>query len=128
VLGDLMNGRLAQHGLTPARADVLWVLHGRGPSTQRELSELLKCTPRNVTGRVDALLHADLVDRVPHPADRRAVQVSLSKRGRALLADWDAERNHGTAEVFQDIPARDLRTFTEVLDKVLVNLRRTYHG
>jgi DNA-binding MarR family transcriptional regulator len=126
VLGDLMNARLVQHGLTPARAEVLWVLHGRGPLTQRELSQILKCTPRNVTGLVDVLLHAGLVDRVPHPSDRRAVQVSLSKQGRALLDGWSAERKHGTAGVLGDIAPAELAIFTDVLDRVLRNLRSTY--
>ncbi|HEY3035702.1 MAG TPA: hypothetical protein VGJ54_13735, partial [Streptosporangiaceae bacterium] len=48
VLGQVMNNRLAERGLTPARAELLWVLHRTGPRTQRELSRLLKCTPRNV--------------------------------------------------------------------------------
>jgi hypothetical protein len=32
VLGEVMNNRLAQQGLTPARAEVLWMLHGTGPA------------------------------------------------------------------------------------------------
>jgi DNA-binding MarR family transcriptional regulator len=126
VLGDLMSARLVQHGLTPARAEVLWVLHRRGPLTQRELSQILNCTPRNVTGLVDALLHAGLVDRVPHPSDRRAVQVSVSKQGRAVLEGWSAERVHGIAGVLGDIAPAELAIFTDVLDRVLRNLRRTY--
>lgn len=126
VLGDLMNARLGQHGLTPQRAEVLWVLYGRGPLTQRELSQILKCTPRNVTGLVDALCASGLVDRSPHPHDRRAVQVSLAERGLALLTEWNADRAAGAAEALDGIAPADLATFTDVLDRVLVNLRRTY--
>jgi hypothetical protein len=55
LLGDAMQGELSGHALTPARAEVVWCLHHRGPLTQRQLSEELRCTPRNVTGLVDAL-------------------------------------------------------------------------
>lgn len=126
VLGDLMNARLTHHRLTPARAEVLWVLRGRGPLTQRELSQILQCTPRNVTGLVDALLQAELVDRVPHPNDRRAVLVSLSEPGLALLAEWGAERTQGAAQILADIAPADLATFTDVLGRVLDNLHGAY--
>jgi len=128
ALDDRTNARLNRHGLTPARAEVLWVLYRRGPSTQRELSDFLGCTPRNITGLIDGLLETGFVDRVPHPADRRAVRVSLSEQGRALLDGWDAERSDGAAPILAGISAADLGRFTEILDKVLVNLRRTDRG
>ncbi|HKO33291.1 MAG TPA: MarR family transcriptional regulator [Candidatus Limnocylindria bacterium] len=126
VLGELMNRRLAGHGLTPARAEVLWVIHGTGPRTQRELSQVLKCTPRNVTGLVDALQAAGFVERTAHPTDRRATMVRLSEQGRSLIAGWTADREHGTAQVLGGIPADELTVFSAVLDRVLTQLRATY--
>jgi DNA-binding MarR family transcriptional regulator len=126
VLGEVMNTRLAEHGLTPARAEVLWVLHGTGPLTQRELSEILKCTPRNVTGLVDALQSAGFVERTAHPTDRRAIMVRLSEQGQSLIAGWGADREHGTAQVLGAIPADELATFSAVLGRVLAQLRANY--
>jgi len=127
VLGEVMNNRLAEHGLTPARAEVLWVLHRGGPRTQRELSQVLKCTPRNVTGLVDALAGAGFVQRTAHPSDRRAVMVRLSDQGQSLIADWGTDRAHGTTQVLGGIPADELATFSTVLERVLTQLRATYH-
>jgi len=126
VLGEVMNNRLAERGLTPARAEVLWRLHRGGPRTQRELSQLLRCTPRNVTGLVDALEHAGFVARTPHPSDRRAIVVRLSRRGRSLIAGWDADRGHGTAQLLGGVPADDLAVFSAVLDQILARLRAVY--
>jgi len=123
VLGDLMNRRLADHGLTPARAEVVWLLHHGGPRTQRELSQALKCTPRNVTGLVDALEAAGFVARNPHPTDRRATVVSLTRRGTTLATGWNRDRDGGTAHLFGDTSATELTTFVTVLDRVLGNLR-----
>jgi DNA-binding MarR family transcriptional regulator len=123
VLGDLMNRRLADHGLTPARAEVIWLLHQGGPRTQRELSQALKCTPRNVTGLVDALETAGFVARSSHPTDRRATIVSLTGQGRTLVTDWHRDRDDGTAHLLEDTSAADLRTFVTVLDRILGNLR-----
>jgi DNA-binding MarR family transcriptional regulator len=126
VLGEVMNNRLAKHGLTPARAEVLWVLHRAGPCTQRELSQLLRCTPRNVTGLVDALQRSGFVERTAHPADRRAIIVRLSGQGESVIAGWGADREHGTAHVLGGIPTKDLAVFSAVLDQVLVRLRAAY--
>jgi DNA-binding MarR family transcriptional regulator len=126
VLGEIMNGRLAERGLTPARAEVLWLLHRTGPRPQRELSQVLKCTPRNVTGLVDALERGGFVQRTAHPGDRRAVVVRLSEAGQSLIETWDTDRKHGTAQVFGGIPVGDLAVFSAVLDEVLIRLRATY--
>ena len=123
VLGDLMNRRLAEHGLTPARAEVVWLLHRGGPRTQRELSQALKCTPRNVTGLVDALEGAGFVTRSSHPTDRRATVVSLAPLGTTLVTDWHQDRDHGTAQLLGDTSAAEVTTLVTVLDRILDNLR-----
>jgi DNA-binding MarR family transcriptional regulator len=86
VVGDLMERRLGELGLTPARAEVLWLLNRGGPLTQRQLSQTLRCTPRNVTGLVDPLEAAGFATRNPHPTDRRATLVTLTDHGRAVAS------------------------------------------
>jgi DNA-binding MarR family transcriptional regulator len=125
VLSDLMNRRLADSGLTPARGEIIWLLHRRGQLTQRELSDILDCTPRNVTGLVDALENAGFVARTRHPTDRRAVLVSLATRGQTLAAGWGVDRDDGTARLFAGTSSADLATFATVLDRVLAALRTT---
>jgi DNA-binding MarR family transcriptional regulator len=123
VLGDLMNRRLAEHGLTPARAELVWLLHRDGPRTQRELSRALTCTPRNVTGLVDALEATGFVLRSPHPTDRRATVVSLTREGATLARGWHRDRDDGTADLLGETSPADLATFVTVLDRILGNLR-----
>jgi DNA-binding MarR family transcriptional regulator len=123
VLGAQMNRRLADSGLTPARGEVIWLLHRRGQLTQRELSDILGCTPRNVTGLVDALESAGVVTRTILPADRRAVLVSLTTRGQDLAAGWGVDRDDGTARLFAGTSRAELATFATVLDRVLTVLR-----
>ncbi|MEQ4724276.1 MarR family transcriptional regulator [Nonomuraea sp. B19D2] len=125
VLGAQMNRRLADSGLTPARGEVIWLLHRRGQLTQRELSDVLDCTPRNVTGLVDALESAGFVVRAKHPTDRRAVLVSLTTRGQALAAGWGMDRDDGTTRLFAGTSRAELATFATVLDRVLTALRTT---
>jgi DNA-binding MarR family transcriptional regulator len=128
VLNDLMNRRLADNGLTPARGEVIWLLHRRGQVTQRELSDVLDCTPRNVTGLVDALEDAGFVARTRHPTDRRAVLVSLTTRGETLAAGWRVDHDDGFARLFAGTSRADLATFATILDRLLSALQTAAAG
>jgi DNA-binding MarR family transcriptional regulator len=100
-------------------------LRRRGPATQRELSEDLRCTPRNVTGLVDALETAGLVERRPHPTDRRATLVILTKEGSQLAATMDSGYLATGRELFDDFGEGELRAFVGSMDRVLGRIRGT---
>jgi DNA-binding MarR family transcriptional regulator len=121
-LGDMMKRALEERGLSTARAEVLFVLHQRGPIVQRELSQALRCTPRHVTGLVDSLEAQGWVARSPHPKDRRATLVSLTERGEKAAARMEAERREAADSLFGDRSADHLATFVTVLDQVLAGI------
>jgi DNA-binding MarR family transcriptional regulator len=121
-LGEQMSQELAGRGLTTARAELLWHLHHHGPVTQRALSQALRCTPRNVTGLLDALQAAGLVARGPHPTDRRATLVTLTDSGAAVATAWHFGYRRAAAHLFDGVAPEDLGTFVSVLDRVLARL------
>ena len=125
LLSDGMDRGLAERGLSRARAELLWRLRARSPMTQRELSQALRCTPRNVTDLVDALETAGLVARGPHPTDRRATLVSLTDRGQAAAARMQAESQQFAAELFCDVSAAELAAFVRVVEHTLGRLRES---
>lgn len=115
-------------GLTLARATLLWHVHHRGPLTQRELSQALGVTPRNVTGLVDALEATGFVTRTPHPTDRRATLVTLTEQGRTTAALRDSEYRQFAVRMFGDVPPEGLGSFISVVDHVLARLREGGSG
>jgi DNA-binding MarR family transcriptional regulator len=123
VLFEAMERGLADRRLSRPRAEVLWRLYHQGPMTQRELSEALKCTPRNVTGLLDALQTDGLASRGAHPTDRRATIVSLTEQGTITVAALQAEHQAGADFLFGDVPAADLTSFVTTADHVLTRLR-----
>jgi DNA-binding MarR family transcriptional regulator len=122
VLADTMAHGLSERGLTRARATVVWVLHEAGPRTQRELSQAIGTTPRNVTGLLDGLEADGFVVRGPHPTDRRATLVSLTDRGREAGAMLNAEQEEFAALLFDDIDEDRLTAFVDTLGQVLTRL------
>ena len=123
LLGDAMARGLAERGLTLARAELLWRLQRRGPATQRELSKDLRCTPRNVTGLVDALEAAGLVERRAHPTDRRATLVTPTDAGAQVAAAMDAGYRATGRELFDGFGDDELIAFVSGMDLVLGRIR-----
>ena len=122
-LGELMHATLAERGLTPARAEVLLVLHYHGePMFQRELSQALHCTPRHVTALVDILEAHGCVARGPHPTDRRATLVALTEQGTAAAHRMDTERRRAAHQLLGQLPAADLAGFVAVADHILSHI------
>ncbi|MGA4839198.1 MarR family winged helix-turn-helix transcriptional regulator [Streptomyces sp. G45] len=74
--------RAAAFGLTGPQAIALRELSG--PMTLRELAERMSCEPSNATFVSDRLEEQGLVERRPHPRDRRAKQLVLTPKGTEL--------------------------------------------
>jgi len=121
-LTDAMDQGLAERRLTRSRAELLWRLRARSPMTQRELSQALRCTPRNVTDLVDALQAAGLVARGPHPTDRRATLVRLTKQGEKAATWMQMNYQQLAARLFAGLPRAGLATFNKVVDQALDRL------
>ena len=90
---------LKRHGVTFARYEVLMLLFfsRAGSLPMAKIGERLQVHPTSVTNAVDRLHGAGLVQRVAHPADRRATLIQLLDAGRELALAATKELN---AEVF----------------------------
>lgn len=82
-----LDGGLREAGLTTSQFGVLEALYHLGPLTQGELSQKLLKSSGNLTLVVDNLERRGLARRRTRAADRRCVEVHLTKTGRDLIAD-----------------------------------------
>jgi DNA-binding MarR family transcriptional regulator len=84
----LLQERYAEsEGLSEGRLQLLFVLRRFGEKgiSLGRLAELMRVSPRNVTGLMDSLEHAGLAERVPDPSDRRSIHARLTDAGRARI-------------------------------------------
>jgi MarR family transcriptional regulator, transcriptional regulator for hemolysin len=72
-------------GLTLAQARAMAYLARNEGISQVELSALLEVQPITLLRQIDRLEAAGLVERRPHPKDRRAQRLYLTPRSRATL-------------------------------------------
>jgi MarR family transcriptional regulator, organic hydroperoxide resistance regulator len=79
-----MTQRLKALGLSVAQFDLISTLTEAEGITQRDLAERLYVTKGNVSGLVDRLVEAGLVDRRAIPGDRRSYALHLTTEGQRL--------------------------------------------
>jgi DNA-binding MarR family transcriptional regulator len=103
-------------GLSFARVRALRRLATQ-PHTLRALAERLAADPPYVTLIVDDLEARGLVQRLPHPEDRRAKLVQLTAAGRAAAARADAIMDEPPAAL-REVPADDLAAVLRVLERL----------
>lgn len=86
VLGAV-DAVLRPLGLTFARYEALVLLSftRNGSLPMGKMGQRLMIHPTSVTNIIDRLSDAGLVERVPHPADRRATLAQITGEGRALV-------------------------------------------
>lgn len=84
----------------------------------KELSRHLMVTGGNVTGIVDPLEQAGLVERAPEPADRRAFRVRLTRAGRKAFAEMAAEHEQWIVELVAGLSRREHAELYKLLAKV----------
>ncbi|MFF1821573.1 MarR family winged helix-turn-helix transcriptional regulator [Kribbella sp. NPDC058245] len=84
-IGEHVRRRALKLGLTAPQATALREL--TGPMTMGELAERMSCEPSNATYVADKLENQGLIERRPHPTDRRARHLVLTPRGTALRAE-----------------------------------------
>ncbi|UTH74371.1 MarR family winged helix-turn-helix transcriptional regulator [Chromobacterium sp. IIBBL 290-4] len=95
-LGDdalkLVNDRLDEHGLSENKLQVLMLFllqekgcFGEDPPTPSSIANYCSITRASATGLLDWLEKRALIARVPHPTDRRSLQLKLTDHARTLL-------------------------------------------
>ncbi len=120
--GDAVR-RAAGRQLTARQMAVVVALARRPGATMSELAAALGVGRAAASELVERLVQKGVVQRVPDPADRRAVRLDLSPRARALAeamqAGWRAE----VEAAFDDTPSLDPATLIAFLDALLDRLQ-----
>jgi DNA-binding MarR family transcriptional regulator len=103
-----------QLGLTPTQVVALREL--TDPITARELASRMSCEPSNVTFVLDRLEQQRLIQRQPHPTDRRAKQIVLTPEGHHCRIDvLQHLRTHSPLDPLTAVQQQSLRELLQTL-------------
>jgi MarR family transcriptional repressor of emrRAB len=123
-LRERSNAALKRYELGDTHYHVLAILYGSADetSTATELSEACNEKPANLTRVCDELAVKGLIARGPKPGDRRAVMISLSEQGRALIERILPEVSAELTSVYADLSQEELDQLASLTARVLRNL------
>ncbi|SRR5690606_779498 len=107
--------------LTATQLSALASLDLAGAMTPRELAEAERVQPPTMTKIVGKLEERSLVQRTPHPTDRRQVILAVTPEGRAMLAKFERAREEWLAQRLAELTSDErelLQRAAEVLRRV----------
>jgi DNA-binding MarR family transcriptional regulator len=110
---------LEPYGVSPHHARALRAIREHGAVRPGRLAEALRIAPRSVTDVIDDLEGRGLVSRAADPDDRRALRVTLTAAGEALLAEVDSHRTDAATELFGTLSVQDRQELARILALLL---------
>jgi len=109
---------LRQTGIDDTDFRILEVLLNKGPLPVNTIGPKVNLTPGSISVAVDRLLARGLVSRVESREDRRVRVVSLTSKGKELIAPVFRKHAAEIGNVFADATPKEVRSFEMILKKI----------
>ncbi|HYC36579.1 MAG TPA: MarR family transcriptional regulator [Usitatibacter sp.] len=108
------------HGITEAQFNVLMILddYGGRRFRQHELAEILVVNRASAGSVLEKMERSGWIERKPDPDDRRAMLVSLSRAGKAKLAEVRGPYYELLGRIFEGVPKRELQELILLCDRL----------
>lgn len=119
-----IDHRASEQGMTRAQWGALIRLDRQEGMTQAEMAESLEIKPISAARLIDRLCNQNLVERQPHPADRRANRLFLTAKGRATLERFVPLGRDIAASVLGSLSETEAQRFLDTLLRIKGNLRQ----
>jgi DNA-binding MarR family transcriptional regulator len=101
--------------LSVAQLELLSVIEEHPRSRPGELAQILRLAPNSVSTLANALTGAGMLERTASPADRRAVEYSLTPDGAANVASWRDTNSTSLAAAVAALTREEQRVMTLAL-------------
>lgn len=114
----IMREEIESYDLTPPQFGLLAFLWQQDGLTQVELSEKGQIDRTTIGGLIDRLEKLGLVERRPHPHDRRAYKIHLTDRGKDLEVPLSACADRSLTKFTRGLSEQEvgeLRRMLEIL-------------
>lgn len=95
----------------------LVIIASRGPMHSAALADAMGVHPSNATRTCDRLVATRLLDRRDNPADRRHLQLTLTRKGQRLVDGVMQRRRAAVEMILVQMPQADRHRLTEALNQ-----------
>lgn len=118
-----IDQRVREYGMTRAQWAVLGRLERQEGMMQAEMAEALEIAPISLVRLVDRLCDQGLIERRPHPTDRRANRLYLTDKGRETLTHLAPLGREITADVLGATTEMEAEVLLESLLRMKNNIK-----
>lgn len=106
------------YDLTPQQFGLMRFLWEEDGITQVELSNRSQIDRTTIGGLVDRLEISGLLQRLPHPEDRRAYRIVLTQKGRMLATELQPLGDELHRKILSPLTDAEIETLTTILQKL----------
>lgn len=110
--------RMAPFGLKPVDFSTLSLITHNPGITARQLCHALGILPPNMVGMINGFERRGLIERRPHPTDRRAQGLHLTDAGQKLMAQAETTASELELDVAHKLSSREQDTLKRLLQKI----------
>lgn len=114
--------------LTSLQLQALILLKNKSNMQMKDVANKFKVKMSTATSLVDRLSCGKLVLRKEGSKDRRIVQISLTKKGEALISDALAQRRKVINSVLSYITKEDKKTLFRILKSISAKIEEDYES
>jgi DNA-binding MarR family transcriptional regulator len=118
---DMFLQRMAVYDLRPVDFSVLSVIAHNPGVTSRQLCQTLGILPPNFVALLVSLQKRDLVQRLPHPSDKRAVALQLSLAGQAMMRQAEQTVQASELDATANLSTEERDTLMALLQKIYLH-------
>jgi DNA-binding MarR family transcriptional regulator len=118
---DALDRELAAFDISAPQLFVLSSVANGEADSAAGLCKTISYDPGAMTRMIDRLQQKGLVRRVPHPEDRRAMNLELTVAGKALFPQLIAAKDRVHAQFLRGFSDDDRRTLETLLHRMLAN-------
>ena len=133
LLRRAVDARAGELGLTSAQWHVLSTLarcEKLNPvlPNQASLAELLEIEPITLSRQIDRLTAAGMIERLPHPTDRRAHLLRLTEKAWPVVLQFKEIATEVLSEAISGVDQDEIERMTAALQRIRANLTGKVEG
>jgi len=115
---EQMKKLFEKHGLTSQQFNILRILRGAGhPLSTLQIRQRMLDKMSDTSRIVDRLIIKGLLKKITSKVDKRLVDVSITDKGKKLLAKLDGHQDEMDA-VLSNLSESEAKTLNKLLDKI----------
>ncbi|HEY8904950.1 MAG TPA: MarR family transcriptional regulator [Rhodoferax sp.] len=115
---EVFMARMAIYDLRVVDFSVLSLITHNPGITSKQLCATLGILPPNLVGMVNTLEKRDLIRRLPHPTDGRAMGLHLTEAGEKMMSQAEKTAAQLEFDVTNKLSAAERKTLMQLLKKI----------